>query len=261
MKNKSDKATQSPKTGSSSLKQNGKDQLGRKQKTNSKNTDMGNDENEDDMRMEGSDWPRANQRSGSIKNSDGNDGGRSSQMSEFERGYYEGRRAYENEMRSRQYGSSSGGQFRNDQDEGSRGGRNSRSMYGEHPESRGAEEYRGSNKRHPGIGPDNYVADVYNGATRDIRFSSEGGRRGTYTSQNEQDRYNRSGGGYDRYENTSEDDMDDHEFRNRGYQSSGQTEGFGHRDGQQQGQSWEDQDDYRDGKAPVKRGKGRYGSR
>jgi hypothetical protein len=257
MKNKSDKATQSPKTGSSSLKRNGKDQLGRKQKTNSKNTDMGEDE--DDLRREnGSDWPRANQRSGSIKNSDGNDGGRSSQMSEFERGYYEGRKAYENEMRSRQYGSSSEGQYRNDHNERQGGGRNSRNSYGEHPESRGAEEYRGSNKRHPGIGPDDYVADVYNGATRDLRFNSDGGRRGTYTSQNEQDRYNRSG--YDNRD-SYEDDMDDHEFRNSGYQSSGQTEGFGHRDGQQRGQSWEDQDDYRDGKAPVKRGKGRYGSR
>jgi hypothetical protein len=236
MKNKSDKATQSPKTGSSSLKRNGKDQMGRKQKANSRNTGMHEDEN--DLRMEnGSEWPRANQRSGSIKNSDGNDGGRSSQMSEFERGYYEGRRAYENEMRSRQFGSSSGGQYRNDQNRTSRSERNS-------PIDQ--------------IGQEDHVWGIYNGATRNLRFDSNGERRRTFTSQNEQDRFNRSG--YDNRD-SYEDDMDDHEFRNRGYQSSGQVEGFGHRDGQQQGQSWEDQDDYRDGNAPVKRGKGRYGSR
>lgn len=51
------------------------------------------------------------------------------------------------------------------------------------------------------------------------------------------------------------------DYQNEGHQYFGETEGFGNRYGQQHGQDWIEQDEYREGHSQTKRGHGRYGSR
>jgi ubiquitin len=270
MKNRSDKATQTPKKGSSNLKQNGKDQLGRKQSSESSDRD---DEMELKARAEET-GTKGRERKSAYAYTDADDmfeqqnekqsqKNKKSGMSEFERGFYEGRKAYEHEMRSKQYGQSSGNGH-GDRYSGQRYG----STYGEHPQSRGSEEYRGSNKRHSGLGYHGHVEGaIGEGRNRDTqRFRTSGRSGGSehvhYNPREEQDRYSTrySEGKFPEDRNFEEFDMD-HDYQNEGHQSFGETEGFGFRSGQQQGQDWEEQDNYRDGNAPVKRGKGRYGSR
>jgi hypothetical protein len=165
----------------------------------------------------------------------------------------------------------------------------SRNQYGEHPESLGAEEYRGSNKRHPGLGHDDYIAGSQGRGRSSERFTTSGRRGGSNMSDEDADEENyssgsrrnegrsrnqsrenvemnnyndRSTGGMNRFpEDEGYDEYFDREYRNTGYQASGQVEGFGRRSGQQQGQDWEDQDDYRGGNAANRKGKGRYGNR
>jgi hypothetical protein len=66
--------------------------------------------------------------------------------------------------------------------------------------------------------------------------------------------------------NYIEDDEDegydvDHEYRHRGYQTYGQTEGFGWRERHRNEGNWEDKDEYRGGHAQRRRAFGKYGSR
>jgi hypothetical protein len=157
-------------------------------------------------------------------------------MSEFERGYYEGRRSFELEMRN--------GGYRRSSDESGSG------------YSRNYNEMRGRNQPPESMLSQNGPTE-YNGANRNQRFNSDNSRNRTYTSQNEFDQYSRGSG----FAEDEDMEYDDHEFQNRGYQGSGQVEGFGHRSGMQNGQDWEARDHYRDGNAPVRNGKGRYGSR
>jgi hypothetical protein len=261
MKNKSKEATQSPKKGSSSLRRNGKDALGNKQSDHQpeSNQDTENDSGE------------------SAKNRSNPRNKQQPQMSEFERGYYEGRKAAEHEMHYRQYGHGGGnghnthghnGHGHNGHNHNGHGhnGHSQRNgnIYGENPASSGRDEYRGSNKRHPGLGHSDYIENEYNGATRTQPFKTgniRGGRGPAMSSQMEYDTYRRNApsSGFD--EDDEYGTFDEHEFHGKGYQSSGQIEGFGHRSGQQNGQDWEEQDEYRDGNAPRKTGKGRYGSR
>jgi hypothetical protein len=237
MKNRSDKATQSPKKGSSALKQNGKDKLGNQQSAGR------NKDEESEFRMEQTGSKGRNKKNEYAYEDSENDQQQQqrSGMSEFERGYYEGRRSYEYEMRSR--GNQNGHRGYNGNGNGNGNG---------HSNGNGSGSYNRSRNDY-----DEYPE--YNGASRNQRQ----GMGRTYTSQREQDDHNkRSSYGNFPEDNGHEDYHGlDHEYQNRGYQSFGQSQGFGNRSGQQNGQDWEDQDNYRDGNASVKQGKGRYGSR
>jgi len=148
-------------------------------------------------------------------------------------------------------------------------------LYGEHPDSRGYEEYLGSHKRHPGL------------LGREERFFYDENEENYYRGQDErqhrgeprkrqtlQDYLNRQQYAvsyhslpiYDPMEAEYEQELmdrynDDHRYWHSGYQHMGNTEGFGIREGRQQGHSWIDEDEYREGHAPRQRGYGKYSSR
>jgi hypothetical protein len=154
--------------------------------------------------------------------------------------------------------------------------------YGEHPASRGAEEYLGSNKRHSGLGNYNDERNFYQQQPYRNRgpYSRDYEERENYRNDHRHNadleysdymnrgQYEEPFHGREMYDPTrSENDYRDDNFygnrsyRNEGYQNMGNTEGFGTRGGRQQGHDWREEDEYREGHAPRKRGYGKYGSR
>lgn len=160
-----------------------------------------------------------------------------------------------------------------------------KNSYGEHPDSGGAKEYHGSNKRHPGLVGQH---DFDEGQQRRAQ-------RNTYSNRNDDDRENdheyRHRRGYDsrfddeeylnrgqyeipfhgrdrydpeqneREERFPEERYSRHSNQHDGYQTSGNTEGFGIRGRERHGQDWLDEDQYRRGHAQRKNGYGKFGSR
>lgn len=148
-------------------------------------------------------------------------------------------------------------------------------LYGEHPDSRGYEEYLGSHKRHPGLlGREDHFFDDKNEGKYYRGQDEWQPRSETRKRQTLQDYLNRHQYAvpyhplpiYDPLEAEYEQELidrydDDHRYWHSGYQHMGNTEGFGIREGRQQGHSWIDEDEYREGHAPRQRGYGKYGSR
>jgi hypothetical protein len=165
-------------------------------------------------------------------------------------------------------------------------------MFGEHAASRGAKEYAGSNKRHPGLLGSESRHQTMNfrntkneeGLMRKLdeerlyRLGRKKRPRNHHNSTRQaiSDYDHRRQFGtpfhpmqmYDpiesEYEREEFDELmdDDHIYRYEGYQHSGSTEGFGGRQGErQQGRDWLDEDEYPEGHATRHRGYGKYGSR
>jgi len=159
--------------------------------------------------------------------------------------------------------------------------------YGEHPASRGEEEYRGINKRHPGLLGNNsrdQYKDHYDEIERNRRREENERMYGREEEKQIRNHKNRlairdylNRGQYERpfhpmpiydpakveYERRriSENDRNDNIFHDEGFQYTGNTEGFGRRGYRQQGHDWMEEDEYREGHAPRYRGFGKYGSR
>ena len=194
------------------------------------------------------------------------------------------RKAYQSD-----YGQYRGEDERDFQNRSSRGdgkarfSRGAYNPYGEHPASRGAEEYLGSNKRHPGLGGYDEDGDYYQRDYRarddyysNERYNEREDRRNDhrhdadleYNDYMNRGQYEEPFHGRETYDPAREDYRRDYrdpyirdEYRHEGYQSFGNTEGFGARGGRQHGNDWRDEDEYRYGHAPRKRGFGKYGSR
>lgn len=137
--------------------------------------------------------------------------------------------------------------------------------YGEHPASRGALEYLGSNKRHSGLGNYEYGdndfyrapyqerSDYYSNERYDERNKDRNDHRNNagleYRDYMDRGQYERAFHGRETYDPIqSEYDRQEHEnyynryhpYRHEGYQNFGNTEGFGIRGGgRQYGQDWE----------------------
>jgi hypothetical protein len=179
---------------------------------------------------------------------------------------------------------------RHDRPRGMRSGRRYHpvhiSLFGEHPESLGAEEYRGGNKRHPGLGLHNYrnrrLRDVpyrVNEAPRPRRNSRR--RRNHlrvphYLLRREQEDYLNRGqyempyqrrGTYDPYGRWDEreafmnDEELDHLYQEDSFQNLSAPESFGRRGSMQRGAHWEDEDEYPSGHRMNRRRYGKYASR
>ncbi|MCD6017380.1 MAG: hypothetical protein K0S53_501 [Bacteroidetes bacterium] len=159
-----------------------------------------------------------------------------------------------------------------------------RNSYGEHPDSGGAEEYHGSNKRHPGLVGHN---DSYEGQYREFNRNRNYSRRDDVYEEDEYDnrrqhdarfddgeylnrgQYEKPFHGRDHYDPEQNEGNQRfreerdyrHSYRNDGFQSSGNTEGFGIRGRERHGQDWLDEDQYRRGHAQRKNGYGKFGSR
>jgi hypothetical protein len=161
-------------------------------------------------------------------------------------------------------------------------------IFGEHPSSAGRAEYLGGNKRHPGlVGKRRKRTTDRNYRQADRLESRRSARRERRSDSREplthktstrlaiEDYKNRMQFGmaefhpmqiYDPKEVALEQDEleleePDHMYQDEGYQHAGSTEGFGRRGGRQDKYSWLDEDEYREGHAPRKRGYGKYGSR
>lgn len=160
------------------------------------------------------------------------------------------------------------------------------SPYGEHPSSRGAEEYQGSNKIHSGLGdyPDN-EHDLYRKSVRDEDdyFSDYNDKERSHHRNNQRNHSVKEYSSYmnrspfeqqlnrreiydpvqNEYENQLRERNEERErlYLDEGYQSYGNVEGFGRRSGVEHGQDWLEEDEYRHGHAQRKRGYGKYGSR
>lgn len=167
-----------------------------------------------------------------------------------------------------------------------------RVLYGEHPASGGPREYFGTNKRHQGLlgnpersrSVDQRYGKNEEGLMRKLdeerlyrigrkkrprnhktstrlAISDYEHRKQFGTPFHAMQMYDPIKSEYER-EEMDEFDGDDHIYRYGGYQRSGNTEGFGDRQGgRQQGHDWVDEDEYREGHAPRYRGYGKYGSR
>lgn len=156
--------------------------------------------------------------------------------------------------------------------------------YGEHPDSLGYEEYYGSNKRHPGLGnyPGSRNSELWEQDRMDynadkVYYAKEDNRK--YDRKNSdlelndymnRDQYKipfRHGENYDLAKVAFDREESENYLRRErlyqqeGYQTPGNTEGFGIRGSKQQGHDWREEDDYREGHAPRYRGMGKYGSR
>lgn len=159
-----------------------------------------------------------------------------------------------------------------------------RSRYGEHPASRGREEYRGNNKRRSGLGDSRPVnrqaTSPYARREEDNRFRRprRNGRRSEprHIARREYDEYLGRGQYetpfhqrdiYDpvelEYRNEYLDrrrDLD-HLYQDEGYQSRGRTDGFGRGGRRQSSNDWRYEDEYRHGHAMRRNGSGKYGAR
>lgn len=164
---------------------------------------------------------------------------------------------------------------------------NYNSRYGEHPASRGAEEYQGGNKRHSGSIRDypNNDRDLHRKSYRDEDdyFSDNRDEERPLNRNNQRNHTVKEYSGYmnrapfeqqlnrreiydpvqNEYENQSRERNAERErlYLDEGYQSYGNVEGFGRRSGVEHGQDWLEDDEYRHGHAQRKRGYGKYGSR
>jgi hypothetical protein len=143
------------------------------------------------------------------------------------------------------------------------------SLYGEHPDSRGAEEYFGGNKRHPGLGAANYRNRERSRIPyrdRNEPFPRRTNRRRAhhlrephYLRRREYNDYMNRGQyelpfqpremydpGNDRGD--AEFDMDlDHLYQEQGAQDVGGLESFGKRGRRQHGFNWMQEDEYPEG--------------
>ncbi len=156
--------------------------------------------------------------------------------------------------------------------------------FNEHPSSAGDIEYLGSNKRHAGLNNYDYNrnlvndpfldgADYYSDAYEKKEYYRterpnnpeseyrEYMNRGQFENDfHGRDSYDPRQNKYGRFD--QEEDLDrDRFYKHEGHQVSGNVEGFGKRGGIQNGQDWRDEDEYREGHAPRKRGFGKFGSR
>ncbi|MFL5754557.1 MAG: hypothetical protein ACJ76F_14185 [Bacteroidia bacterium] len=156
-------------------------------------------------------------------------------------------------------------------------------IYGEHPDSRGAEEYRGSNKRHSGLG--NFA--IYD----DYRQLHQGGEKRSHEKspgrkKKKTDRRRHTELEYEEYMNREQFERPFHErdnykpgqfgydheeeeiiyeryrpYKYEGYQSSGNVDGFGIRANSRHDRDWRDEDEYYEGHVQKKSANGKYGSR
>lgn len=167
--------------------------------------------------------------------------------------------------------------------------------FGEHPESRGRAEYIGGNKRHPGLlgyqgdagdyGEGFSHADESRGRARETgsryriprrrerkreqalnhktstRLAIEDyiNRRQYETPFHAMQMYDPVESEYERQE-LAEHDETDHMYHDEGYQHAGNTTGFGHRIDRGH-HDWLEEDEYREGHTPRKKGSGKFGSR
>lgn len=208
-----------------------------------------------------------------------------SSLSDFERGYIEGKKAVENSRLLYKYDmnrSMYAGQY-NERNNRPSPKRRPVNQYGEHPESLGHLEYEGSNKRHSGLGYNDYIATEENredlsqngngqhfnrdrknvdkkyknkkpGSQTGFNVKRRLGDTSIYFRNNDKETYQNE------YDSPSDINLD-RDFQEEGHQYSGEIEGFGNRTGQRHGQDWIEQDYYRGGHSQTKRGHGRYGSR
>ena len=154
------------------------------------------------------------------------------------------------------------------------------SPYGEHPDSLGRMEYRGSNKRHPGLGnAEVYADDFYSYELQDIEQEYRPRRRHGPMRNEARRRYREymDRGQYELpfhpredYDPAAlapddgyyrEDPSLEYLYHEEGAQGPGNHESFGRRGSVRHGQDWLNEDEYRYGHAVRKRGYGKYGSR
>lgn len=215
-----------------------------------------------------------------------------SSLSDFERGYYEGRKSIEDLLRVYGYDGNRtaydqrSGQIQLSRNDYKRGQyleqdhqpnyiKSSRNQFGEeYPESLAYPESQGSKKRNLRLGNNDIIATEKNverlsqnknreDFSSNRRISEKNKSFENVNQRNDQNKYKRSS--FEDQEQTDRGGIrgseTERDYQHEGHQYFGETEGFGNRLGHQHGQDWIEQDEYREGHSQTKRGHGRYGSR
>lgn len=155
-------------------------------------------------------------------------------------------------------------------------------QYGEHPGSRGREEYLGSNKRQSGFGhsrsAERGLPPSYSRRREDRSFERRHARRDEprHVARKEYDEYLERGqyeipfhqrdiydpveSGYENEYLDERRDLD-YMYRDEGYQSRGRIDGFGRSSRRRSPGDWRYEDEYRHGHAMKSIGSGKYGAR